>query len=262
MAMKRMALGLACVGLWLGLAGKSEATISLGYINSQGGNIDFLSSYGINVTYLNNPTGLTAASLAGYDAVMVASNGGFSDPTGIGNAVADFADTGKGVVLTEFEFYGTSGLQVAGRLATTGYTPFSPDTAGTNYVVTSALGTVYQPSSPILAGVTTANVTTYYQHIVGLTAGAHLVADWATTGRHAIAYNNLAHSSIVGLNLFPPDGFGSSTPDSQRLIANAILFSTVSPSAAVPEPSTFVAAALAGTVAFGSMLRRRKLARA
>ena len=259
--MKRMALGLACLGLWLGMAGKSEATISLGYINSSGSTLNYLPAYGINVTYLNNPIGLTAASLAGFDAVMVASNGGFSDPTGIGNAVADFADTGKGVVLTEFEFYGFSGLQVAGRLATVGYTPFTPDSSGTNYVVPDILGTIYQPSSPILNGVNKANVTTGYQHIVGLAAGAHLVADWATTGRHAIAYNNLAHSSIVGLNLFPPDGYGSSTPDSQRMIANAIIFSTVSPSAAVPEPSTFVAATLAGTVALGSMLRRRKLAR-
>jgi hypothetical protein len=243
---------LGLMGLMTGLAGNAEASINVAYINASGGNVDYLNSYGINVTYLADPVGLTLGSLAGYDAIMIASNSVFSDPTGIGNVAADFADAGHGVVLTEFTFQGVWAL--GGRIMTAGYSPFTVDPSSSGYGIADSLGTVYDPSSPLLSGVTPSNVTTYYQADVGLDSGATLVADW-TSGRHAIGYNTLAGSSVVGLNLFPPTGNGG-TPDSDTVVANALYFSLtgghVTPT---PEPSTFLAAGMAGLLGLGYRLR-------
>jgi hypothetical protein len=79
---------------------------NVAYVNSGGGNIDYLSAFGHTVTNINNPSPLTLADLAGFDAVVVTSNSPFSDSTGVGDTLAAFADNGGGVVMTEFVFQG------------------------------------------------------------------------------------------------------------------------------------------------------------
>lgn len=224
-------VAIAFFGLGVLETAKVDA-LSIGYINSAGYNVDYLNSYGNTVTYLNNPTGLQLASLSGFDAVMVTTNGQFNEPTNIGNVVADFADLGRGVVLTQFDFY--SGVDLSGRIMTNGYSPFT--VSNTSPYLTSTLGTVYQPTNTIFTGVNVNNVTTTFQSDVSLTPGATRVADW-TSGRAAIGYNTLANSSVVGLNLFPASNFTNA--DTQRLVANALSYSTT---AATPVPFEFSSA--------------------
>ena len=212
--------------------------------------ITYLGGFGFTVTDFNNPVGLTAGSLAGYDAAVAASNCVFSDPTGIGNALKGFADAGGGVVLTEFDFQGQ--WQLGGGIVTPGYSPFVNDPLSSGYANAVVLGTIFDPGSPLFAGLSTAGIANNFNALVGLDPGATLVADWSN-GRHAIAFNSLASSSIVGLNGFFADGYVGA--DDQRLLANAINFS-LSANNGIPEPGTLslIGLALAGLAAS----RRRK----
>ncbi len=225
----------------------SQGALSVAYVNSSGGNLNYLSSYGMTVTYINNPSSLTLAQLSGFDAVVVASNGQFSNPSGVGNAVADFADLGKRVVLAEFDFQGVWSL--SGRIMTAGYSPFTTDPSSGGYANGSPgipLGTLYDPFSPLLSGAGSAH--SQYTANVGLSSGSVLVADWAN-GRHAVAFSG--GTGVVGLNLFPGGDYGLDT-GSQRLVANALTFEI----APVPEPSTYIAGALL-LLPFGAQLIHR-----
>lgn len=243
--------------------------LNVAYINATGASVDYLSSYGINVTYLNNPVGLTLADLAPYDAVLTTANSGFSDPTNLGNVLAQFADSGRGVVLTAFDLF-----SLGGNIMTASYSPVSLITsADYNHNPGATLGTIYDASNPIFTGVNTSQVISQYNLDVDLNPGADLVADYATDTtipsafgqtRHAIAYTPLANSSVVFLNLFPGTGSTQNNgfdSDDELLIANALRFAGTSPhpSSAVPEPSTLLLACLGGVCSLVFSKRRRLL---
>ena len=231
------------VALWallaLGAASPAARAASVAYINSGGGSISYLTGFGHTVTDISNPISLTLGDLAGYDVVVAASNSTFSQATNIGNVLADFADAGGGVVLTEFTFQGIWAL--GGRIMTAGYSPFITDPLSGGYDFSGVLGTVYDAGSPLLAGAAAA--TTYYQADVGLDSSAVLVADW-DSGRHAVAYNSLGSNSVVAVNLFPSQNhypFGET--GYQRLMSNAVQFSLTGGSGPrVPDSSPGVVA--------------------
>lgn len=252
---KRMLVLLAAVVGFVTTGGSASAD-NVAYINASGGSVNYLTGYGHTVTNFNNPIGLTLGDLAGYDAILIASNSVFSEATNIANVAQQFANAGGGVVLTQFAFQG--GWQVSGGITAPGYSPFTNDPLSSGYFITSNLGTIYDPASPLLDGVNTANVTTDFQADVGLDPGATLVADW-TSGRHAIGYNLLGNNAVVGLNLFPHD-FYTSDPDTQRLVANAISFSSNPQTAAIPEPMTL--AVFGGLAVAGLAGYRRRQAKA
>lgn len=208
---------------------------------------DYLNLYGHTVTQITNPT--TAGFLAGFDAVVVSSNSTFSDATLVGDEVKSFADAGGGVVLGQFVFQGQ--WAISGGINSPGYNPFVNDASSSSYNIGSSLGTVYDAASPLFTGLTVANISTQYQANVGLDAGATLVADW-TSDRKAIAFNQLSHSKVVGLNLFPSDG--ELNADTQQLVSNAIDFSMT---AAVPEPQVY-ALMLLGLALVGAAARRQR----
>lgn len=234
MAMKKIILLALITSIGL-LTTTQSHSANIAYINAQGGDINYLIGFGNTITNFDNPTGLTLGGLSGYDAVVVASNAIFSEATNIGNVLADFANAGGGVVLTEFVFQGVWAL--GGTIMTSGYSPFTVDPLSSGYGLSSSLGTIYDSTSPLLTGASGAS--TDFQADVGLDAGATLIADW-TSNRHAIAYNSLSNSSIVGLNLFPDSSYTNDA--SKTLLANAVEFSLNShgdQNGSVPEPATF-----------------------
>jgi len=247
--MKRVKISAAAILLVVvGLSPTVSNADLVAYINNLGGSVDYLNiSYGHTVTYIDNPTDLTLSDLSGFDAVLVASNFAFTESTNVGNVLADYADAGGGVVLSEFCFQG--GTALSGRVMTSGYSPFTTDPSNTGYVIDSSLGTIDGPGHPMFSGVNTANVQTEFQANVGMDLGASLVADWST-GRHAIGYNHLPASTVVGLNLFPSSEF-TTDPDTQHLVANALEYSQ----SVVPVPASVLLGILGLSVA-GLKLRK------
>ncbi|HEU5181952.1 MAG TPA: choice-of-anchor D domain-containing protein [Candidatus Polarisedimenticolia bacterium] len=152
------------------------------------------------------------AVLAGYDAVLVAVNNPPSNPSGVGDALADYVDGGGGVVMTLASFI--PGWEVTGRLRSGGYLPV----VGVGGPIGSSILGSFDAAHPIMEGVSTASGDLLGD--VTLASGASLVASWdngepfvATKGLHVVAVNAF----------FADSGFWSG--DVPRLLRNAVLFS-------------------------------------
>jgi hypothetical protein len=251
MRLPRIAFCILVAIAFNGSATRTADAAAIAYINASGGSVDYLEAYGHTVVEFDDPVGLMLSDLAAFNALLIASNVQFTQPTNIGNVAGAFADAGGGVVLTEFDFQGEWAL--SGQIMGTGYSPFSVDPLSVGFVIPSNLGLIVDPASPLLAGVNTANVSTFVQANTPLSAGATLVARWSS-GRLAIAFNTLDSSSVVGLNLFPDAD--STNADTQRLVANALQFSIENQNqpTAIPEPATIT---LIGVGALGVLGRRR-----
>ena len=66
------------------------------------------------------------ATLLTYDAVLTWSDAHYGDPTAVGNLLADYVDSGRGVVQAVFSFYTAPPLGlIGGRWQTSGYSPFT-----------------------------------------------------------------------------------------------------------------------------------------
>jgi hypothetical protein len=164
----------------------------------------------------------TLAQLQQYNAVLVYSDSAFSDPTGFGNVLADFADAGGGVVLATFDF----DTPLAGRFATDGYYPLTigGSTHGTLQSLVKDL-----PAHPILNGVNSFNGgSESWRDMVTPSTGSTLVAHW-TDGLPLVVTKQPTIGRIVALNFFPPSsdsspnyGFWDSSTDGARLMGNAL----------------------------------------
>lgn len=216
--------------------------------------------------YVNGPVDVfnaqsgtpTLSQLQQYKAVFVFSDSTFSDPTALGNVLADYADGGGGVVQAVFATF--SSYSLSGRWESGGYDPVSLGTYGSSSMTfdASVPADVSVPGSPLLAGVATLNNGTgnFYAGGITLRAGATLIASWGD-GTPLVVTNSTFGNRIVVLNFYPPSSdirsdFWLSSTDGTRLMANAINF------VSVPEPSTY--ALLAGGAAWLAWVRRRRAA--
>jgi len=121
----------------------------------------------------------TLEELMNHTVAVVWSNYPFTDPTAMGNVLADFVDAGGGVVLVQFSF--GSGWNLQGRIMDE-YASFSPGPTMYNNV---DLGD-YDPSHPIMEGVT--SVTEFFAASVSLNNGGEQVAAF-TNGTPFVAVN-------------------------------------------------------------------------
>ena len=167
----------------------------------------------------------TLATLQAYDAVMLVSDGSYLDATGLGNNVADYADSGGGVVVCTFSFHAPGGgLTLAGRISTDNYLPFIGSGQGSN---TGGILAV-QPGHDILAGVVSfSNGSSGYMNTVTLAPGADRVAYFSDGVTELVATMETNGTRVAGLNFYPPSSdirndFWSSTTDGDLLMANAI----------------------------------------
>jgi MYXO-CTERM domain-containing protein len=195
----------------------------------------------------------TLSQLELYDAVLVYSDSGFSDPVAMGDVLADYVDGGGNVVVATFALLGSgSNLGLQGRFITGGYSPIT----GSGQAQYTRLTMVKDlPSHPILAGVASfdGGSSSYHNDNAVVTSGATQIAHWSNN-LPLVAAKTTSNGSAVALNFFPPSSdarsdFWESTTDGARLMANALTWdanagpTASSDSYSVAEDSTLSVAA-------------------
>jgi hypothetical protein len=175
-----------------------------------------------SVTGINSNAMLPLATLLGYDRLLYFSNHSETqDPTAIGNVLADYADTGRCLVLSTFAFASQGGNTLGGRIISDQISPYFVAGSSLYSNVTMASN----DGSSFFTGVN--SVSGNYHDNVGLMPGATGRALWSD-GSSLLATNG----NVVGVNLFPDDSFGFIGGDYRRLFVNALH--------CIPEPSTLL----------------------
>jgi hypothetical protein len=152
------------------------------------------------------------STLTNYDAVLYFSNSsGSQDPTAIGNVLADYADTGRRLVVATFSWAEQGSNTLGGRLISDELSPFLAE-GGSIY---SFVNMSSNDGSGYFDGVTT--VGGYFHDNVMLSTGAVLRASW-NDGEPLLADKG----NVVAVDLFPDDYWGNMSGDYQQLFANAM----------------------------------------
>jgi hypothetical protein len=170
----------------------------------------------------------TLAQLQTYDAVLVYSDIGFQDPIALGNVLADYVDSGGGVVCSPFDYLNSfPNITLAGRWLTGNYqimlqTPSFQVGAAT-------LGAEVYAGHPILSGVASFSGGSSSYRVTGsaLNTGGFTIASWSTGDILAAASTKLPNRA--DLNFYPPssnarDDFWSTATDGALLMGNALVY--------------------------------------
>ena len=182
--------------------------------------------------------------LADYDVVMGASDGGFNQNVVVGNILADFVDSGRGVVLAVF--MQQLSIDIQGRWRTEGY-DVVPAQSNNQYSM-STLGEVFDPSHPIMEGVEALQVDTYRSGDTPLVDGAVAVANYAD-GQPLAAIREDKSAPIAWCGFYPPPTFNSYSGDALRMLVNEIVW--VSGGGGDNEPPVFGEVTVVGQVEEG-----------
>ncbi len=190
----------------------------------------------------------TLSNLQQYSALVVWSCNSIFDPTALGNNLADYVDAGGNVVIMSFG----SAFAPGGRWATGGYDPLIGSYGGENV---GFMGTIYDPSNPIFAGVST--ITAEYIQPGTVRAGATLLASWDASNFNSslapmVIQSNGLTGKVVNLNFYGAYPNVSTNGDIDRLIANTLNVLTM------PEPATWLLGLVAAVVLSQSIRHRRK----
>jgi hypothetical protein len=136
------------------------------------------------VTTFDTSAGTPSAAVLKAQSLVVSLGdtcNGYKDAATWGNELADYADGGGAVLQAAYDNWDATDAWPAGRFASGGYAPF---VLGPNDNISTTLGELEVPNSPILAGLGTfANSDNTTD---ALAPGATLLAKWAD-GRNAIA---------------------------------------------------------------------------
>jgi hypothetical protein len=154
----------------------------------------------------------TAAELAAADIVVdtgASCGNGYAAPDTYGNRLADYLDHGGVLVQVAYDNWNSPGVYPTGRFQSGNYAALQ---LGENDNVSTQLGTILKPKSPIMKGLGT--FSTQDNTTNALAAGATLLAKWAD-GRNAIATKGRVVTTSAS------EGDSSDTPDLIRLIVNA-----------------------------------------
>lgn len=186
-----------------------------------------LKALGDSVAYLSvQNTTPTIGQLMPYDACLAYSNYRYADSVLLGNLLAQYADSGNGVVLCNASF--ASGFNLGGRVMTGSYATIVP---GASTITATTLGW-FNPSHPVMAGVSA--VGDKYISNGPWAAGAESVAKWAD-GRRYVAVS--ANHKVAGINQFPtiipvPERTG----DWAKVIHNALKYVAGQQTYIIEEP--------------------------
>lgn len=166
------------------------------------------------------------AELRAWDAILVWSEYSYSNPTLLGNNLADYVDAGGGVVCAMLETGGSLYYRLRGRWESDSYFVFQRGDYRTG--PNASLGEVAQPRHPIMAGVKMfeGGPVGFRPQNSGLTTGSSLVASWSD-GSPLVATKEMAVARRVDLGFYPVssrvryEGW-QVTSDGARLLANAL----------------------------------------
>ena len=138
----------------------------------------------------------TLAQLQQYNIVVPFSNNVYADPVGMGNVLADYADTGGVVVGLNFDWFGPP-FGLDGRWMTGGYTPFN---IGPTNFTNSCLGT-YDTNHPLMQGISAGSLCAFFRHTLTLSPGAVSVALYQDNQQLCAYKINNGHTG-VGINAY------------------------------------------------------------
>jgi len=205
-----------------------------------------------SVTIINAATGTpTLAQLQAFESVMTWSNVNYSNPVLLGDTLADYVDSGGGVVVAVFANSTTTALRrLEGRWITGGYEVI-PSASG-NQTGQAFLGNILVPGHPTMNGVSSfdGGSSSFRPVTTSLTPGSTKIAEWSD-GKTLVAVGASIHRADLGF--YPPSNAVSSTwwnqnTDGALLMANALTY-------VIPEPGTAV---LMAAMLGGLLLRRRR----
>jgi hypothetical protein len=165
------------------------------------------------------------ADLEPYDVTLVFADAPWPDAAGLGNVLADYYDGGGRVVLAPFAT--TDLAPVAGRFGdpAEGYLLMTP---GAQNSGPDSLGTVAEPDSPLMKGVSTLQAQQAIRGTVTPLPSSVVVAQWAS-GTPLVVRGTVQNRNRVDLNLFPGskgslDSYDGWTGNGTQLIRNALLY--------------------------------------
>lgn len=187
------------------------------------------------------------ALLQSYDSVMVFTDFAAQNATLLGDRLADYIDSGGGVVQATFSWHNL--IPIAGRWQSGGYSPLTYGSQAQG--IEMFLGTRHLPGHPVLANVVSfSGGTSSFHNTVNVAAGGTAIADW-TNGVPLIAEMTGFNGRIIGLNFYPPSSdargdFWRASTDGDLLLANSMVY--------VPVPGALSLLALGGL----AMRRRRR----
>jgi hypothetical protein len=152
------------------------------------------------------------STLINYDAVLFYTNSSSGSDSNNGNVLADYADTGRRLVVCTFAWANQGGNTLSGRLITGQLSPFV--LTGTSLYKDATIGNK-DSASAFVSGVNA--ITGRYRDAVTLVSGATSYATWSD-GYPLIARKG----NVVGVNLFPDDSYGAVSGDFKQLFINAL----------------------------------------
>ncbi len=158
---------------------------------------------------------LTLADLLNYDAVLFFTNGCAGDMVAIGDILADYADTGRRLVLATFAWADQGCNTLAGRIITDGISPFAFQ--GPSLYTSVVMD--WNDGHPFFGGV--ASLSGFYHDDVAVVNGATLHGTW-NDGEPLLA----ERLNVVAVNLFPDAYFGGIGGDYDILFANTLAWLT------------------------------------
>jgi hypothetical protein len=191
----------------------------------------------------------TLADLAQYQAVFtwsLAPEHAYADPVALGNVLADFVDSGRGVVHAGFSLMSMVPFGLEGRWTVQQYGAFSQ---GSFNLAGSLMLQATLPTHPILAGVTDfdgGNAIAFMN--VAPQGCAELVARWTNDRPLVAAGAGPNGGRVVGLNFYPvSDDFDAqywrTSSDGAVLLANATGYAASATSVHAGAPAVALLAA-------------------
>jgi hypothetical protein len=182
----------------------------------------------------------TVAQMKAYDAVVVYTY--LAVTQAFGDNLADYFEAGGGVVLCDYESQESGTYVLKGRFQTD-YAMSTPVPMSSFSTVKVTLGTIFEPMSPLLTGVTTFGIqgsTPYHLPGAQFNKNNPIIVALFSDGTPAIIRGTISNAAVtnrtlVEINSFGPSSTGNAsygwdpTTDGAKLFRNALLFTITPP---------------------------------